>query len=46
MFDTADFSYILPSHRASIYLMGIVLAWALRKHKAGLSKVSLNLLVD
>lgn len=40
MFDTADFSYILPSHRASIYLMGIVLAWALRKHKT--SKVGLE----
>ncbi|XP_050297184.1 nose resistant to fluoxetine protein 6-like isoform X2 [Anthonomus grandis grandis] len=30
MFDTADYSYILPTHRASIYLMGVFLAWILK----------------
>ncbi|XP_060523482.1 nose resistant to fluoxetine protein 6-like isoform X2 [Cylas formicarius] len=30
MFDTANYSYILPTHRATIYLMGVTLAYALR----------------
>ncbi|KAL1492211.1 hypothetical protein ABEB36_012693 [Hypothenemus hampei] len=33
MFDTADYSYILPSHRATIYFIGVVLAWYLQIHK-------------
>ncbi|XP_025421860.1 nose resistant to fluoxetine protein 6-like [Sipha flava] len=30
MYDTADFSYILPAHRLTVYIMGILLAYCLR----------------
>lgn len=41
MFDTADYSYILPTHRATIYFIGVVLAWYLRSpNKISFSKVS------
>ncbi|XP_068083703.1 nose resistant to fluoxetine protein 6 [Anabrus simplex] len=29
LFRTADYSYILPSHRATVYIMGIILGYAL-----------------
>lgn len=42
MFDTADYSYILPTHRATIYFIGVVLAWYLRSpNKISFSKVSI-----
>ncbi|CAG9765343.1 unnamed protein product [Ceutorhynchus assimilis] len=46
MFDTADHSYILPSHRATIYLIGVVLAWLLRnsKNNSSLSKSQILLI--
>ncbi|KAL1132309.1 hypothetical protein AAG570_010265 [Ranatra chinensis] len=31
MFNTADYSYILPTHRASVYVMGIALGYLLRQ---------------
>nr|XP_018902033.1 PREDICTED: nose resistant to fluoxetine protein 6-like [Bemisia tabaci] len=31
LFDTADLSYIIPSHRLTVYLIGIGLAYCLRK---------------
>ncbi|XP_014245510.1 O-acyltransferase like protein [Cimex lectularius] len=31
MFDTADYSYILPTHRATVYVMGIALGYVLRQ---------------
>ncbi|KAK4883163.1 hypothetical protein RN001_006482 [Aquatica leii] len=43
MFDTANFSYILPTHRATIYVTGIFLAYAL-KHKIDLGKRHVRLL--
>lgn len=30
MYDTADFSYILPTHRLTVYIMGILLGYCLR----------------
>ncbi|XP_066252059.1 nose resistant to fluoxetine protein 6-like [Euwallacea similis] len=33
LFDTADFSYILPTNRASIYLIGVTLADLLKNYK-------------
>lgn len=30
MYDTADYSYILPTHRLTVYIMGILLAYCLR----------------
>lgn len=33
MFDTANLSYILPTHRASVYLLGVVLAYFLNTKK-------------
>jgi hypothetical protein len=30
MFDTADYSYILPTHRLTVYAMGIALGYLLR----------------
>lgn len=29
MFDTADYSYILPTHRLTVYVMGIALGYGL-----------------
>ncbi|XP_073983636.1 nose resistant to fluoxetine protein 6-like isoform X2 [Rhodnius prolixus] len=31
MFNTADYSYILPTHRATVYIMGIILGYILRQ---------------
>lgn len=40
MFRTADYSYILPTHRATVYLMGIFLAYIMKtKQKVIFSKV-------
>uniref|UniRef100_A0A336N027 CSON009625 protein n=1 Tax=Culicoides sonorensis TaxID=179676 RepID=A0A336N027_CULSO len=35
LFDTADFMYILPAHRLTVYIMGVLLGYFLRiyKHK-------------
>ncbi|XP_027843539.2 nose resistant to fluoxetine protein 6-like [Aphis gossypii] len=30
MYDTADYSYILPTHRLTVYIMGILLGYCLR----------------
>lgn len=32
MFDTANYSYIIPTHRATIYLMGVYLAYYLKSN--------------
>lgn len=40
LFKTADHMYILPTHRLTVYIMGILLGYALRTQKAlQLSKV-------
>lgn len=46
LFKTADLSYILPTHRATIYLIGIYLAYVLRytNKKPFFSNVSMLLL--
>ncbi|KAL3278414.1 hypothetical protein HHI36_013736 [Cryptolaemus montrouzieri] len=45
MFDTANLSYILPTHRATIYFMGVYLAYILRnKSEITLSKTQLTIL--
>lgn len=33
LFDTADFMYTLPAHRITVYIMGILLGYALRMCK-------------
>ncbi|KAK9874774.1 hypothetical protein WA026_005581 [Henosepilachna vigintioctopunctata] len=44
MFDTANLSYILPTHRATIYFMGVYLSYLLRnKSELHLSKIKLTL---
>ncbi|XP_033228277.1 O-acyltransferase like protein-like [Belonocnema kinseyi] len=35
LFDTANFSYILPSHRLTVYIMGIFLGYLLRNYPKG-----------
>lgn len=30
MYDTADYSYILPTHRLTVYIMGILMGYCLR----------------
>lgn len=42
MFDTANFSYILPTHRATIYVIGILLAYLLRNKTLTMNKVRIN----
>ncbi|KAH1022512.1 hypothetical protein HUJ04_011905 [Dendroctonus ponderosae] len=43
MFNTADLSYILPTHRASIYFLGVLLAWLLRRPPKTFSRKKLHL---
>ncbi|XP_044756157.1 nose resistant to fluoxetine protein 6-like [Coccinella septempunctata] len=44
MFDTANLSYILPTHRATIYFMGVYLAYMMRdKSSINLSKKQLGI---
>lgn len=33
LFDTANYMYILPAHRATVYIMGVLLGYFLRKYK-------------
>lgn len=33
LFDTANFMYILPAHRITVYIMGILLGYILRTYK-------------
>lgn len=33
LFDTANYMYILPPHRATVYIMGVLLGYALRMYK-------------
>lgn len=43
LFNTATLSYILPTHRATVYIMGIILGYYLHYHSSvplKLSKVS------
>lgn len=45
LFNTATLSYILPTHRATVYIMGILLGYYLHYHSSvplKLSKVSVN----
>ncbi|XP_043475076.1 O-acyltransferase like protein-like [Leptopilina heterotoma] len=35
LFDTANFSYILPSHRLTVYIIGIFLGYLLRNYPKG-----------
>lgn len=47
MFRTADYSYILPTHRATVYLMGITLAYIMKtKQKIIFSKVNTFKFID
>ncbi|XP_050308684.1 O-acyltransferase like protein-like [Anthonomus grandis grandis] len=44
LFDTADNMYILPPHRATVYIMGIFMGYILRKHgNVTLSKVQIRM---
>ena len=45
MFNTADYSYILPTHRATVYVMGIALGYFLQQlgKDIKLKKVNYNL---
>lgn len=44
LFDTANYMYILPAHRATVYIMGVLLGYYLRLLKnVKLSKVQLVL---
>lgn len=47
MFDTANFSYILPTHRATIYFLGVYLAHLLKYSNSQVyfSNVSIILIV-
>lgn len=36
LFDTANLSYILPSHRLTVYIIGIYLGYLLRRYPKGL----------
>ncbi|KAF5287571.1 hypothetical protein FQA39_LY15900 [Lamprigera yunnana] len=43
LFDTADYMYILPIHRATVYIMGILLAYLLHQYESTkLSSVQLQ----
>ncbi|GAB0089047.1 uncharacterized protein DMENIID0001_035260 [Sergentomyia squamirostris] len=33
LFDTANYMYILPAHRATVYAMGVLLGYVLRRYK-------------
>ncbi|XP_030765294.1 nose resistant to fluoxetine protein 6-like [Sitophilus oryzae] len=33
LFETADYMYILPPHRATVYIMGVFMGYLLRKYK-------------
>ncbi|XP_043275133.1 nose resistant to fluoxetine protein 6 isoform X2 [Venturia canescens] len=45
LFDTANFSYILPSHRLTVYIMGIFLGYLLKNYPVNyrMSNTALNI---